>query len=52
MKKFFSLMTMVAVLSATVIGCSDDKDKAKKETTVAKETTVTKDTTTTKDKAK
>jgi len=28
MKKFFALFTMVAILSGSIIGCSDDKGKA------------------------
>ncbi len=34
MKKFLSMLTVVAVLSATIVGCGDEKDKGKVKDTV------------------
>ena len=31
MKKFLAMFTIFAVLSATVVGCGDDKDKIAKD---------------------
>ena len=31
MKKFLSMLTVIAILSTSVIGCDGDKDKAKKD---------------------